>query len=276
MENGIGFKTDNRLKAGLEEIDGFFQGDVLEVDARDDDLFEFFFDGCRACGLLRGIDGFAEVGAGETEGVFDGEVGTAEGLSENGAGEFGIGSFDFPAVVEVGGDGGAGVGKGLGEQGFFSGVEIIPGEGGEVAGEVALEEEVVDEGGFGFFGEHGADVGVEERAVAAGEEEVEFVAGVALEEVEFVVLWQVGPFGDEDEVAQAVVGDDAVEELVGVGEGCEGAPIGIEEVFDGDGLVFGEDGGAVGGDMGDGGILMSVPADWWTALAGWVSRFSGW
>jgi hypothetical protein len=56
---------------------------------------------------------------------------------------------------------------------------------------------------------------------------VELVAGVLGEQVEFPGSSKVGPLGEEDELADAVVGDHAEEELVGLGEGGEGAPVGV-------------------------------------------------
>ena len=179
----------------------------------------------------------------------EGEVGAAEGLGEEAGFGVGGGGFEFPAEVEFAGDAVAGGGVGLGEQGFLCGIEALPGEGAKVGREVTFQQEVVDELGFGFLGEQGFDVFFEEGAVLAGEEEVEFVAGMLGEEFEFSGFIEVRPFGEENELAQAVVGAHAVEELVGIGEGGEGAPVGIEQVFDGGGGTFGEHGGAAGGKV---------------------------
>jgi hypothetical protein len=49
----------------------------------------------------------------------------------------GAGGFEFPAEREFAGDAVAGVRQGLGKQGFFGGVEALPGIGTEIGFEVA-------------------------------------------------------------------------------------------------------------------------------------------
>ena len=157
-------------------------------------------------------------------------------------------------MLELGGDADAGLGHGLSEQGFLGGVEALPGEGAEVLEEVAAEQDVVDDGGLALFRKHRFDVLFEEGGVLAGEEEVELVAGVLGEEGELRGFVERGPVEEREEVVQAGIAGGAEEELVGFREGGEGAPVGVDDAFDGGFRALGEGGGAAGADVVLGGI----------------------
>ena len=112
---GIQFEAIHFGGTHAQDVDGFLDGCVFEVDFRDDDAAEFF----RDVGTARGGGGrgsnhrFLEIAFGQAERVGGGQVAAAQGLGEEGGFDVGCGRFEFPAVAEFGEDALAGGGQGL-------------------------------------------------------------------------------------------------------------------------------------------------------------------
>jgi hypothetical protein len=136
----VGFQSVEFDGTHAQKLHGFVHGDVVKWNVRYDDAAELFVEIRDAGGDSRATGGsfrghqclIAQFLAGDAEAVLVSEVAAAEGLGEEGGFGFGAGGLGLPAELEFSGDGVAGGGDGLGEQGLFGGVEALPGMGAQI------------------------------------------------------------------------------------------------------------------------------------------------